>query len=497
MQVSVRNESITAVAADGIVVNLFEGVAQPGGATGAVNQALGGMISQLIADGDFKGKLGEVQVFRGNGVAATRVALVGLGPSGKFTLDAVRTASAEAAKALRARGAAKIATIVHGAGIGGLDARQAAAATIEGALLGLYRFGRYQTGNEDTNDIAEIIVAETGRGRLLDVETGAGHGRIVAEAVNLARDLQNEPANILTPTELASRARQALEGHGVTVEAYDQAWMKEQGMGALLGVAQGSEEPARFIVMRYDAGDSRPPVGLVGKGITFDTGGISIKPAANMDLMKTDMSGGAAVVGAMAAIGQLKPRRNVVGIIPATENMPGGRAQRPGDVVRTFGGKTVEVINTDAEGRMVLSDALGYAVAQGCQPIVDLATLTGAMTMALGRIRTGVFSNNDETMAQFLKASETAGEKMWPMPLDDEYFDQIKSDVADMMNVGGVGAGAIIGAMVLRKMVGDTPWVHLDIAGTARSEAAKGYKPKGGTGVGVRTLVAFVEQLAE
>ncbi|MFN8532667.1 MAG: leucyl aminopeptidase [Dehalococcoidia bacterium] len=495
MKVRVEQGDVTAVEADGLIVNLFQGVAEPGGATGAVDSALGGTISQMIEGGDLLGKLGEVVILPGgDAIKARRVAIVGLGKAGDLALDPLRQASAEAVRALRGRGARRVATIIHGAGIGGLDVAEAATATVEGAILGLYRFSGYQPA-ENRTEVDELILIERDPDKVDQIKEAAERGRILAEAQNLTRELQNEPANRMTPSILADRAREALEPLGIAVEVHDAGWMREKGMGALLGVAQGSEEPPRFIILRYQGRDGRPPAGLVGKGITFDTGGISIKPAEGMELMKTDMSGGAAVIGAMAAIAALKPARSVVGLIPATENMPGGRAQRPGDVVRTIHGKTIEVINTDAEGRLVLADALGYAQELGLTPVVDLATLTGAMTIALGKVRTGAFTNDQPTLDLLLVASERSGEKMWAFPLDDEYFEQIRSDVADMKNTGGRGAGSITAAMLLKKMIEGTPWVHLDIAGTARSDAQKGYQVKGGSGVGVRTLVHFIEQL--
>jgi leucyl aminopeptidase len=497
VHVRVLLADISTVEADGIIVNLFEGVTAPGGATGAVDRALEGAITRLIADGDLKGKLNEVVVIPGGkGVRAPRVAIVGLGKPEEFSIDRIRHVSAEAARALRGRGARRLATIVHGAGIGGHEVASSATATVEGALLGLYRFRGYRSSDE-TPEVEEVLVVERDASRGPAIEAAVERGVVLAEAQNLARDLQNEPANRLTPTMLAERARAALEPLGVEVAIYDAEWMRQQGMGALLGVSQGSEEPPRFIELRYRGAGAGPAVGLVGKGITFDSGGISIKPAEGMELMKTDMSGGAAVIGALQAVARLKLRRSVVGLIPATENMPGGRAQRPGDVVRTMHGKTIEVINTDAEGRLVLADAFAYAQALGLRPVVDVATLTGAMTIALGRVRTGVFSNDDATLRTLLAASERSGEKLWAMPLDDEYFEQITSDVADMKNSGGRAAGSITAAMLLKKMIDGTPWAHLDIAGTARSDTMKGYQVKGGTGVGVRTLVHFVELLDE
>lgn len=497
MKVRVAHDDITAIEADGIIVNLFEGVTTPAGATGAVDRAMDGAISTLVANGDLKGKLNEVVILPGGrGVRARRVAIVGLGPAASFTVDRVRQVSAEAARALRSRGTRQIATIVHGAGIGGLELAPCATATIEGALLGLYRFRGYRSA-EETPEVEEIIVVEREADRVAAVQAAVERGVILAEAQNLARDLQNEPANLLTPTILAARARAALEPLGIEVVVHDVAWLREQGMGALLGVAQGSHEPPCLIEMRYRGSDDRPPVGLVGKGITFDSGGISIKPAEGMEWMKTDMSGGAAVIGAMQAIARLRPARSVVGLVPATENMPGGGAQRPGDVVRTMHGKTIEVINTDAEGRLILADALAYAQTLGLRPVIDLATLTGAMLIALGKVRTGVFANDEATLQTVLAASEQSGEKMWAMPLDEEYLEQIKSDVADVKNTGGRAAGSITAAMLLKAMIEGTPWVHLDIAGTARSDTVKGYQVKGGTGVGTRTLVHVVERLSD
>jgi leucyl aminopeptidase len=321
-------------------------------------------------------------------------------------------------------------------------------------------------------------------------------GRILAEAQNFSRDLANEPANLLTPTGLAARARKMASEQGLECEILDQDRMRQLGMGALLGVAQGSAEPPAMIILHYKpAGQrsSKDHLGLVGKGVTFDTGGISIKPADGMDQMRYDMAGGAAMLGAMRAIAQLKPAIPVTGIIPTVENMPGSRAQRPGDIVTSLAGKTVEVLNTDAEGRMILIDALTYAQRLGCTHLVDAATLTGSIVVALGHVNVGAFTNNQAFLDKLMAAAKAEGEKMWQMPIDEEYKEALKSDFADLHNIGGRPGGSVTAAMFLKDFVNDLPWVHLDIAGTAWLEESKPYMAKGASGVGVRTFVRLAQ----
>jgi leucyl aminopeptidase len=325
------------------------------------------------------------------------------------------------------------------------------------------------------------------------LRAGIETGRIIAEATNFARDVINEPANIMTPTELARRAEDTAHSYALELDVLDEARMKELGMGSLLGVAQGSAEPAKLIVLRYTPKtESNETIAIVGKGITFDTGGISIKPADGMEKMKYDMAGGATTIGAMRAIAQLKPAVNVIGIVPATENMPGGRSQRPGDVVRAMTGKTIEVINTDAEGRLVLADAVAYARKLGATKIVDLATLTGAVSIALGDVYVAVLGSDQTWIDEIISAGKKAGEKIWQLPLDKEYREQIKSEIADIKNIGGRKAGTITGAYFIREFVEDTPWAHLDIAGTAWNDSNKPHLSAGPTGVCVRTLVKLV-----
>jgi leucyl aminopeptidase len=498
MRVAVQAGDITKSEAPAIVVNLFEGITVPGGATGAVDNALNGAISELIQSGDIRGKWGEITLLHTFGkLPAARVVVAGLGKQKEFTLDRVRDLSANVARFLRGKRIAEAHTIAHGAGIAGLDAAACAQAVAEGIVLGLYRFDRHRKKEEDSFDVTEITILENDNGKLNAMEQAAARGVAMAEAANFARDLSNEPANVLTPTEFAARAEAMATAEGLGFHLFDREWAEQQGMGAFLGVARGSAQPPKFMVLTYNGGVESPPVGLIGKGITFDTGGISIKPAAGMEEMKGDMSGGAAVISAMMAIARLKPKVNVTAIVPATENMPGGNATKPGDVLRAMNGKTIEVLNTDAEGRLILSDAICYAISEGLTPLVDVATLTGAMSIALGDVAYGVFSNSDALVDRIKGASSRSGEKCWEMPMFTEYKDLIKSNVADIKNTGGRGAGSITAAYFLREFVDDRPWAHLDIAGVDFFEKEKGVLVKGASGIPVRTLVNLVLSLAE
>jgi leucyl aminopeptidase len=327
-------------------------------------------------------------------------------------------------------------------------------------------------------------------------QAAVDRGRILAEAQNFTRNLANEPANLLTPTGLAESARKMAADFSLECEVLDQDRMRQLGMGALLGVAQGSAEPPAMIILHYNPAakpSSKDHLGLVGKGVTFDTGGISIKPADGMEKMRYDMAGGAAMLGAMRAIAQLKPAIPVTAIIPTVENMPGSRAQRPGDIVTSLAGKTIEVLNTDAEGRMILIDALTYAQRLGCTHLVDAATLTGAIVVALGFVNIGAFTNNQAFLDKLMAAAKAEGEKIWQMPIDEEYKEALKSDFADLHNIGGRPGGSVTAAMFLKDFVNDLPWVHLDIAGTAWLDDAKPYLAKGASGVGVRTFVRLAQ----
>ena len=507
MRINVATTDITAVATPALVVNLFSGVKAPGGATGAVDAALDGAISRLIEDGEIKGKQGELTLLHTMGkIGPARVVVAGLGKQEDFDADVARRVSSEALRYLRQRGVCQAVTIAHGAGVGGLSPEAAGRAVAEGALLGLYRFDRYHSknngasgdGEEGDGEFAELTIAERDTARAQAIRDGAAQGRIVAEATLIARNMVNEPANVMNPTAMAETARRVAQEHGLGFETLDNAQMKEMGMGAFIGVAQGSDEPAKLIILTYEGDPDNPGnnLGLIGKGITFDTGGISLKPAGGMESMKGDMAGGASVIAAMQIIAQLRPRINVTGMVAATENMPGGSAQRPGDVVRAMNGKTIEVINTDAEGRLVLADALCLARQRGLTRLVDIATLTGAMVTTLGKACTGVMGNDAALIDGVIQAGHQTGEKFWELPMFDEYKELIRSDVADMKNSGGRQAGSISAAFLLKEFVEGAAWAHLDIAGTSTSEKASGYLVKGATGAPARTLAQLAVNLA-
>jgi len=473
-------------------------VIQPGGATGVVDKALDGAITQLIAAGEIKGKSGELTLVHSLGkIPAKRVIVAGLGKQAQFNVDSIRRVSAEACRFARGKAAKRVATIVHGGGVGGVELEKAAQAITEGATLGLYRFRRHMSKEPENGDVQEFLIIERDEAKRAQLEKGRDLGRVVAEAVVFARDMINEPANFMTPSIMADIARNMAGQYGLELTVLERAQMKELGMGGMLGVSQGSHQDPKFIILSYrgDPG-SQKTVGLVGKGITFDSGGISLKPAEDMGDMKGDMAGGATVMAVMRALGTLKPKINVTAVIPATENLPGGSALKPGDVIKAMNGKTIEIISTDAEGRLILGDALSYAVKNGLSPVVDVATLTGAVRVALGDVTVGVFSNNEDFSKKVMMAAADAGERMWQMPMFEEYKEQYKSDVADVKNTGGRYGGAITAAQFVGEFVGDTPWVHLDIAGTSLTSKEKGHVVKGATGVAVRTLINLVMKLA-
>ena len=499
VEFTVAGGDITKSNADAVIVNLFEGVTTPGGGTGAMDQALGGAISKLIQQGDIRGKAGEFTLIHTMGKVATpRVVVAGLGKQKDFDIDAVRNLAANLTRFIRKPGIKSVATLAHGAAIGGLDPEQCAQAIAEGTLLGAYRFLKHKAPDENGAEITSVAIVEADPGKVAAMASAASRGVIAAEATNLARDLANEPSNHLTPTDLAARAQALAVETGVEFEVLERADMERKGMGSLLSVAKGSAQPPKLIRMGYRGrGGDGWDLALVGKGITFDTGGISIKPAANMEAMKADMTGAASVVAALGAIARLKVKLNVVAIAPCTENMPGGNATKPGDVVTAMNGRTIEVINTDAEGRLVLADALCWAKELGAANILDVATLTGAVTHALGETCVGVMTNNDAFCSKLEAASALAGEKTWRLPMFKEYDEYIKSDVADQMNTSKKGAGTIAGAKFLEPFVGDTPWVHMDIAGVDNMPADKGWIAKGASGYSVRAMINLAVAMSE
>jgi leucyl aminopeptidase len=493
MQIKVECAPLTEYPCDLLVVNEFEGVKQPGGATGAADRALDGLIAKLSREGEVDGKLGKVAVIHcHNKMKADKVAVVGLGKREKFDLEAVRTAAAAAVKKAREIKAKTVATIIHGAGIGGMNTEEAAKAVVEGSVLGVYQFAGYAKEKEEPDfKVETLTLIECDKKKIPAIQKGAELGRIIAEAENHARDLVNEPSNKMTPTAFAKLAERIARINGLKFTALDP---KAEGMLALWAVARGSDEKPRLVVLEY-AGNpkSREKIALIGKGITFDSGGISLKPSLKMDTMKSDMAGAAAVLGVMSLLSDLKPKKNVIGIIPLTENMPSGHATKPGDVVGSLEGLTIEVVNTDAEGRMILVDAVTYAKKKGATQIIDIATLTGGCITALGDAASGVIGNDQKLIDNILDSSQGCGQKMWQLPLYDEYKDSLKSKIADIKNTGETGkASPSTGAAFIAKFVGDTPWVHIDIAGTAFLEKERGYLPQGATGVPVRTLIEFL-----
>lgn len=496
MKVTVAAGDIVLHPADAIVVGLFEGDTAPAGPISGADAALKGAISDLLKQGEIKGKQGEVALLHTLGkLPASRVAIVGLGKPGELTADRVRRASAEACRAMRRAGVKKAGTAILGAGR--IEPAMAVQAITEGCLLGLYDFSKYCSSKDPGAKMDELVIL-TIEGGLAALQHACHRGTIIAEATNMARNMINEPSNHMTPAEMAEIAKDLAHAHGLELTLLERDQMRRVGMGALLAVAQGSQQPPKFTVLRYK-GDpsSTSALGLVGKGITFDSGGISLKPAEGMDEMKDDMSGGAIVFAAISAIARLKLKLNVAAICGATENMPGGSALKPGDIIRAMNGKSIEIVSTDAEGRLTLADALCYAVKHRLSPLVDVATLTGACRVALGQVATGVFSNNQEFAAKVLEAASRAGERMWQMPMFEEYKEGNKSDIADIKNSGGRYGGAITAAQFLSEFVAETPWVHLDIAGTSFTDKVSGYKVKGATGVAVRTLVELAQAMAK
>jgi len=499
MEIKVVAGDITKIETGAIILNFFEGMETLNGDIAAVDKALDGAISQLITPGEIKGKLNEITIIHSLGkLPAARVVIAGLGKKQELTQDRIRGVVAETCRLLRQKGVDNIATIAQGAGIGNIGLEAAAQAVTGGALLGVYSFRKHITKEAEYGEIKQLLIVNSDQTKLPILEQGCNRGKVLAEATNLARDMVNEPANLMTPTHMAETAVRLAKTYGLEVKVLDREEMQELGMGALLGVAQGSRQPPKFIVLHYKGGNSTEiDVALVGKGITFDSGGISIKPSEGMAEMKGDMAGGAAVMAAIGAIAQFKPRINVMAVIPTTENLPSENALKPGDIVTAMNGKTIEIISTDAEGRLILADALAYANKLGAKSIVDVATLTGACRIALGDVCSGAFSNNQELVDKVIASGAEAGELIWQMPMYDQYKEQNKSDIADIKNLASRWGGAITAAQFLAEFAGDTPWVHLDIAGTSLSEKERNYLVKGATGVPVRTLVNLVLSLTK
>jgi leucyl aminopeptidase len=517
VNITVKTGQLENEPADVLLLSHWEGEREFTDQTAAVNIALRGRLAELLKTGEFTGRLGQVSILHMTAeepIRAKRIVLVGLGKRAEASLEKLRRAMGSAAKAIRDLGGKSFCTPLHGIRPSG--ARHAAVASsngsaaavfkpaaaaqamVEGALLGLYQFTVYRTEqNGAPKEIKAITVIVPNEGSKAAVQEAVHCGQIVAEATTYVRNLCNHPANVVTPSYIAQEAKKIAQEHRLGCTILDRQQMEKLGMGAMLGVARGSHEPPKFVVLEYHGGRAKQrPVVLVGKTVTFDSGGISIKPAENMEQMKADMTGGADVLAAIRAAARLRLPLNVVGIIPATENMPGGSATKPGDVLTSLSGKTIEVINTDAEGRLILADGLTYANRFKPAVVVDIATLTGACVVALGNVAIGVLGNNQELIEELKTAGEQSGERAWQLPLWEDYYDLIKSDVADMKNTGGRPGGTITAAAFLSKFVGDAVWAHLDIASTDWSDRERPYIGKGATGVGARLLIQFLRNRA-
>jgi leucyl aminopeptidase len=502
----VQTASVTDIDTPLLVVNLFEGVTQPSGATGAVDSALGGQIARLIAAGEISGEPATISVIHnasnGNGsLKAQRVAVVGLGKRDDAEQDRLENIRVAAAVAARKAGELKVdsfATIVHGAGTGGLPLEVAARATMESSILALYRYEQFKEATRSRHEVSSAIVVEQDPGRARQLEESAQLARVTCNAVMKVRDLSVGPGNYVTPTYLADTAREVATRHGLDITVWGKEELRARGMNAILAVNAGSALPPAFVAIKYTAPGARKTLAVVGKGITFDSGGISIKPADNMEFMRHDMTGAATVIGFVDLAAATKLPVNVLSVFAATENLPSGTAYKPGDVFKAYNGKTMEIVNTDAEGRVILSDSLAYAAEQKPDAIIDFATLTGACQVALGDHATGLMSNHQPLADQLLAAGERSGDRCWQLPIWKVYGEQIKTAMADVRNSGGRRAGAITAALFLKEFVGDIPWVHLDIAGTAYADGDQTYvapyNPKpGATGVGVRLLWHFCQ----
>jgi leucyl aminopeptidase len=493
MQINIETQPFASVEADALVTFVFDKDEKFEGVLGEIDRAMNGKLAALAANGEITGKMLEsVLLHFPEGLAAKKLLVLGAGKPAKFQVSDLRKIAGAALRQLKARGVKKFVFLTRE----GENGEGAAQAAVEGLIVADFESNKYHTEKKDR----EIhLVTLAGFDANADLHSAIQDGRIIAESMNFARDLINEPSNKLTPRILASKAEAMAKEAGLSIEVLDERKIAELKMGALIGVAQGSIEPPRMIVLRYTPENSAPnaPVlGLVGKAVTFDTGGISIKPANNMEKMKYDMGGGATMLGAMRALAALKPSIPVIAVIPATENMPGGRAQKPGDVTVAMSGKTIEVINTDAEGRLILADGVFYARKLGATHLIDAATLTGAIEVALSNVHVGAFGVPREYLDTFLESTKSAGEKMWPMPMDEEYQQMIKSDIADIRNTGsGKGGGASTGAWFIKEFAEDTPWIHLDIASTCWLDEGRPWLAKGPTGIAIRSIVDFAMKM--
>ena len=496
MKITLDPKPFEALETEALVTYLFEDGDASQGRIGELDKLTGGLLAKLIRGGEATGKALETTLVHAPaGLKAARLLLIGAGKREQFNTVTLRKAAGVALRYLKSR---SVHNFVFGVREGGATEENAQAIT-EGAIAADFETDKYKTEKKNNKHIESLAIGGYGDDQKAAGEKGIARGRIIADAQNFARDLVNEPSNKLTPRILAEKALAMAKEAGLEVEILDENKIADLKMGALLSVAQGSVEPPRMIVITYTPANPKPGapvIGLVGKAVTFDTGGISIKPADGMEKMKYDMAGGATMIGIMRALAALKPNVKVICVVPSTENMPGGRAQKPGDIQTAMSGKTIEVLNTDAEGRLILADGVHYAKLLGATHLVDAATLTGAIVVALANVNVGVFGSDQAWTDKLLASAKASGEKMWQMPMDDEYREFIKGSFADIQNIGsGKGGGSITGAWFIREFAGDTPWIHLDIAGTAWNDETKPWLAKGPTGVALRTLVHLVMSL--
>ena len=496
MKITVETKALAGVETEALVTYVFENGDAARGRIAELDKLAGGLLGRLSKSGELTGKALETTLVHGPaGVKAQRLLLVGAGKREQFNAATLRKVAGVALRYLKTRGVHQFVFAVR-EGDANDENGQAIA---EAVLTADFETDKYKTDKKNDKFIEAVAIVGYADGEKAAGEKGAVRGRIIGEAQNFARDLVNEPSNKLTPRILADKTQAMAKEAGLAVEILDEKKIADLKMGALLSVAQGSVEPPRVIVLTYTPANLKPGgpiVGLVGKAVTFDTGGISIKPSEGMEKMKYDMAGGATMIGVMKALAALKPNVKVICVVPSTENMPGGKAQKPGDIQTAMSGKTIEVLNTDAEGRLILADGVHYAKQLGATHLVDAATLTGAIVVALANINVGVFGNDQLWTDKLLASAKAAGEKMWQLPMDDEYREFIKGSFADIQNIGsGKGGGSITGAWFIREFAGDTPWIHLDIAGTAWNDDAKAWLAKGPTGVALRTLIQLVGSL--
>jgi leucyl aminopeptidase len=493
MQITTGTQPFAAIESDALVTYVFEDSDPIQGHLAEIDTATGGLLKKIAKSGELTGKTLEFTLIHAPaGLKAARLLLVGAGKKDKFDSALLRKAAAAALRYLKSRSVKQIVFFLAPA-----DATaDSAQAIAEGIVTANFETDKYKTDKKNEKNIDAVVIAGFNDSNRSAGDSGLAKGRIIGESQNFTRDLVNEPSNKLTPRILAEKAEAMAKEAGLAVDILDEKRIADMKMGALLSVAQGGPEPPRMIVVTYTPANLKPGapvIGLVGKAVTFDTGGISIKPADGMEKMKYDMAGGATMLGVMRALAALKPSVKVICVVPSTENMPGGTAQKPGDIQTAMSGKTIEVLNTDAEGRLILADAVHYAKQLGATHLVDAATLTGAIVVALANVNVGVFSNDQPWTDKLLASAKAAGEKMWQLPMDDEYREFIKGSFADIQNIGsGKGGGSITGAWFIREFAGDTPWIHLDIAGTAWNDDAKPWLAKGPTGVSLRTLIHLV-----